>query len=60
MPAPITQADLRFLACPVCHGTLRLDENPVAAAIVCETCRRRFPIVDGLPILLAARARLRD
>ncbi len=48
----LTQDDLRWLVCPVCHAALWL-ESP---AIRCEGCARLYPIVDGLPVLLAARA----
>jgi uncharacterized protein YbaR (Trm112 family) len=61
MPTPITQAGLRFLACPVCHGALLLPEtipDTLPARILCLSCHRSYPIVDGLPILLAARATL--
>jgi uncharacterized protein YbaR (Trm112 family) len=44
--------DLRFLVCPVCHQPLALDEG----SIRCTGCARRYPIVDGIPVLLPARA----
>jgi len=50
--ATLTQADLRWLVCPVCHGALHL----AGEAIGCAGCARRFPVVDGLPVLLADRA----
>jgi hypothetical protein len=53
-----TQHDLLRLACPVCHASLQLQSghNLEAAAILCTGCARRYPIVDGLPVLLAERA----
>lgn len=48
----LTQDDLGWLVCPVCYTSLLLD----AAGIRCTGCARRYPIVDGLPVLLAARA----
>jgi hypothetical protein len=51
-PAKLTQADLRWLVCPVCHGLLQL----AGEAIRCVGCQRRYPLVDGLPVLLAGRA----
>jgi uncharacterized protein len=40
---------LRLLACPVCHaGLAYLDEETV----LCTGCGRRYPIRDGLPVLL--------
>ena len=37
------------LACPACHAALRLQE----AALVCEGCGRHYPVVDGIPVLIA-------
>jgi SAM-dependent methyltransferase/uncharacterized protein YbaR (Trm112 family) len=36
------------LACPWDRGVLRLD----ARALVCPSCARRFPVIDGIPVLL--------
>ncbi len=47
----LTQDDLRWLVCPVCHAALRLQ----AEAIHCKGCARNYPIIDGLPVLLASR-----
>ena len=44
--------DLQWLVCPVCHHALALD----AEAVLCAGCGRRYPIVDGIPVLLADRA----
>lgn len=49
----LSEADLRWVVCPVCHGSLRLDADEV----VCVACLRRYPIVDGIPVLIEARAR---
>jgi uncharacterized protein YbaR (Trm112 family) len=51
-PTHLTQTDLRWLVCPVCHGQLQL----AGEQIHCAGCRRRYPLVDGLPVLLADRA----
>ncbi len=48
----LTQQDLRALVCPVCHAALQLE----AQAILCTGCGRRYPVVDGIPVLLAERA----
>jgi uncharacterized protein YbaR (Trm112 family) len=53
MPAPTLQPeDLRWLVCPVCHHALTLD----AEAVRCAGCGRSYPVVDGIPVLLAGRA----
>ena len=51
-PRALTQEDLRWLVCPVCHQPLQLQSPKV----LCTGCARRYPIVDGLPVLLPARA----
>jgi uncharacterized protein len=43
---------LEILACPVCKGSLRMDE----LSLVCTSCRLRYPIRDGIPVLLAEEA----
>jgi uncharacterized protein YbaR (Trm112 family) len=42
---------LSLLACPVCHGDLRL----VGSTLACAGCGRGYPIVDGIPVLIAGR-----
>jgi uncharacterized protein YbaR (Trm112 family) len=37
------------LACPACRGALRLEK----ARLCCEECDRTYPIVDGIPTLIA-------
>jgi uncharacterized protein len=50
----IDEIALRLLACPVCHAKLSsLDQEFVR----CIGCERRYPIRDGLPVLLADAAR---
>jgi uncharacterized protein YbaR (Trm112 family) len=48
----LTAEDLRWVVCPVCRKTLQLE----SAAVRCLGCGRRYPIVDGIPVLLADRA----
>jgi uncharacterized protein YbaR (Trm112 family) len=38
------------------HGQLELQKD----RLVCLTCRRRYPIEDGIPILLVEEAELPD
>jgi len=40
------------LVCPVCLGALRFAESTVA----CGACGRSYPVVDGIPVLIADRA----
>jgi uncharacterized protein YbaR (Trm112 family) len=39
------------LACPACLGGLRLEENK----LLCLNCGQVYPIVDGIPVLIAGR-----
>jgi uncharacterized protein YbaR (Trm112 family) len=48
----LTEEDLRWVVCPVCHQPLQLEP----ATIKCKGCGRRYPIVDGIPVLLADRS----
>ena len=51
MPA-LTPDALKWLVCPVCHGALTLDTE----SVLCLACARRYPILDGIPVLLAGPA----
>ena len=42
------------LACPVCYQSLDFGETQ----IVCTGCSRSYPIIDGIPVLIAERASL--
>ena len=39
------------LACPACLGALRLDE----CKLLCAECGRAYPVVDGIPVMIAGR-----
>jgi uncharacterized protein YbaR (Trm112 family) len=47
---------LERLACPVCFGELRLDA--LGQRICCAGCLRVYPLVDGIPVLIAERAEM--
>ena len=44
----IDQELLDILACPACQGAVDLKDNK----IVCKECGRKYPIKDGIPIML--------
>lgn len=48
------QAVLNLLVCPKCRGPLvhRQAEN----TLNCQSCLLRFPIEDGIPVLMSDRA----
>lgn len=46
---------LEILACPAPdHGSLRRE--PDGGVLACTDCGRRFPITDGIPVLLLDEA----
>ncbi len=45
---------LEILACPLCKTEVKL--TPDGTGLVCRSCRRRYPIVDDIPIMLVEEA----
>ncbi len=43
---------LHILACPLCKEDVRLEDD----RIVCPRCGRRYPIRDGIPIMIVEEA----
>jgi uncharacterized protein YbaR (Trm112 family) len=43
---------LAILACPSCKGDVELKENK----IVCKKCGLKYPVRDGIPIMLIDEA----
>jgi uncharacterized protein YbaR (Trm112 family) len=41
---------LEILVCPKCRGPLEYRE--AEPALVCHACRLRYPVRDGIPIML--------
>ena len=59
MPLALDPDLLEILACPAPdHGTLRpgTPDDPEAAALTCTACDRRYPVTDGIPVLLLSEA----
>ncbi len=50
----IPQPILAQLACPACHGSLA----PNSTELICDACGRRYPIVEGIPVLIEGREQL--
>jgi uncharacterized protein YbaR (Trm112 family) len=48
----IAQDLLDILACPACRGEIKLVDDK----LVCQSCNRKYPIEDGIPIMLIERA----
>jgi uncharacterized protein YbaR (Trm112 family) len=43
---------LSLLACPVCKTGVRREGEQ----LICDTCGRRYPIRDGIPVMLVEEA----
>lgn len=51
---PVRSELLAVLACPSAdHAPLRLETTGTTEELVCTTCLSRFPVIDGLPVLIA-------
>jgi len=51
-PTLIDKDLLDILACPACRAEVRLE----ADRIVCTSCGKRYPVRDGIPIMLIEEA----
>jgi uncharacterized protein YbaR (Trm112 family) len=49
---PIDKQLLDILVCPADHGALREEGD----RLVCGRCRRRYPVRDGIPVMLIEEA----
>jgi len=45
---------LEILACPLCKTQVKLEDD----RIVCSKCGRRYPIRDGIPVMLIDEAEI--
>ena len=43
---------LEILACPACKAYVKLENEK----IVCTQCKKKYPIKDGIPIMLIDEA----
>jgi uncharacterized protein len=50
----IDQELLDILACPLCKKPVRLEDD----RLTCQACGRRYPIRDGIPVMLIDEAEL--
>jgi uncharacterized protein YbaR (Trm112 family) len=46
------------VVCPACWGELRGEALNGAKMLVCRACGRKYPVVDGIPVLIVERAEL--
>lgn len=47
---------LEILACPACHAPLRADDAASTLDCTSDTCGLRYPVRDGIPVLLIDEA----
>lgn len=47
---------LEILACPVCKEDIKYDEEN--QKLTCIKCGRKYPIKDGIPVMLEEEAEL--
>ena len=45
---------LEILACPACKGDILYDK--AKQKLICQKCKRRYSIKDGIPIMLVEEA----
>lgn len=43
---------LAILACPVCKEAIRQDGD----FIVCDKCTKKYPVREGIPVMLVSEA----
>ena len=53
---PVNAELLEILVCPECKTPVSLVKN--GAALKCATCKRVYPIVDDIPVMLIDEAKI--
>lgn len=51
---PVDDELLKILACPACKGGLQLTD--AGDGLVCNACRLKYPVKDGIPVMLSGEA----
>jgi uncharacterized protein YbaR (Trm112 family) len=54
----VSQELLNILACPVCIKSVHLTAD--GKGLRCEQCKRIYPIVDDIPVMLIEEATLEE
>jgi len=54
MAVQLDERLMEILACPADHAPLRVGTvaDPDADVLTCTSCGRRYPVTDGIPVLL--------
>ena len=50
----ISEELLKILVCPKCKGDIKL--TPKEDGFICENCKLKYPIRDGIPVMLIEEA----
>jgi uncharacterized protein YbaR (Trm112 family) len=50
----VDQRLLEILVCPDCHATVTYKDR--RKVIVCDRCGLKYPVVDGIPVMLVDEA----
>lgn len=50
----VTKELLDILACPVCKGDIQYDEPN--QKLICLACGRKYPVREGIPVMLESEA----
>ena len=53
---PIKQELLDILACPACETRPAVELTPDKQFLRCTECSRKYPIKDGIPVMLVEEA----
>lgn len=54
----VSQELLEILACPVCIKSVAV--TPDGKGLKCEQCKRVYPIVDDIPVMLIEEATIEE
>ncbi|MBI4905233.1 MAG: Trm112 family protein [Acidobacteria bacterium] len=54
----ISKELLEILVCPACKSDLEMRADQ--SGLKCVSCRRVYPIRDGIPVMLIDEARIED
>ena len=55
MKDPIPKDLFNILACPICRANLRYSKDK--KSLVCVKCSHKYPIQNGIPILLPQKGK---
>lgn len=53
---PVDRELMEILVCPSCHGEVEERTEQDRELIVCTRCGLRYPVRDGIPIMLIDEA----